>query len=73
MQTFSLDPYAAALKHAERKWSSVVLAIMKKQGITQIDLSEVDINECDKLTLIHNERDRFVRIKGQFQLEDIQK
>lgn len=67
------DPYTAARRSAEKEWMNVVMAIMKKQGITQIDLSDVELFAADGLTLTRSADGRFLRIKGEFQLERIEK
>lgn len=61
------DPYKSAYSIAERQWKKVVIAIMKKQGITQIDISDVEIVETGGITLIDDKRG-FLRIKGEFEL-----
>jgi hypothetical protein len=47
----------------------LVAAVMKKCGVTQVDISDVVLVASDEIAVEH--RDGFLRIKGQFQLEPL--
>ena len=68
MPAFPVDSYEIAERIHSKRAMRIVAAVMKKCGVTQVDISDVVICASDEIAVEH--RDGFFRIKGKFQLED---
>ncbi len=67
-ETLALDPYETARRHADERCMKLVAKVMKACGVTQVDISRVELEATDKIAILDDRE--FLRIKGTFQLED---
>lgn len=61
------DPYVVAERIHDQRAMRIVAAVMKKCGVTQIDISDVVLVSSDEIAIEHHYG--FFRIKGHFELE----
>lgn len=64
--SFTVDSYE---RYVEKKAMRLIAAVMKKCGVTQIDISDVELLGEDEILYLHD-INGFIRIKGKFVLEE---
>lgn len=60
------DPYDFWERYFDRECMKTVARVMKACGVTQVDISNVDLMSSDEIAVEH--ADGFLRIKGKFEI-----